>query len=234
MHQTILMHADVNKGAKVGDVGDHALKRHARLEILEAFHALLKLRRLELGARVTARLVQLTQHVGDGRDTKTLVGIARRLQLAQEGRVADQPAHIAPGVAGDTLNQRIGFRVHCRGIQRVIAAHDAQKARCLLKGFLAQAADLEQLPTIAERAIVVAIVDDVLGDARVQAGDAGQQRGRSGVQIHANGVYAIFHYCVQTTGQLHLGDVVLILPHADGLGFNLYQFGQRVLQAAGN
>ena len=36
MHQTVLMHTDVDEGAEIGDVGDRAFKHHARLEVLDA------------------------------------------------------------------------------------------------------------------------------------------------------------------------------------------------------
>ena len=204
VYQTVLMHADIDKGAKVGDVGDHALQRHAGLQVLEAFHALLELGSLELRARVTAGLVQLAQHVGDGRDAKALVGVARRFQLAQEGGVANQATHITTGISGNALDQRIGFRVHGRGIQRVVAVHDPQEAGGLLEGFLAEAADLEQLSAIAEGAIDIAVINDILGNARVKAGDTGQQRRRGGVQVHPNGVHTVFHHGVQASRQLHL------------------------------
>jgi hypothetical protein len=35
VHQAVLMHADVDEGAEVGDVGDHAFEQHAGLQVLE-------------------------------------------------------------------------------------------------------------------------------------------------------------------------------------------------------
>src|SRR5436305_9961285 len=39
MHQTVLMHADIDKGSKVSDVGHNAFQDQARFEIFERFYA---------------------------------------------------------------------------------------------------------------------------------------------------------------------------------------------------
>ena len=82
MHQTILMHADIDKGTEVGHVGNHPFQRHARLEVLQALDPFLEFGRLELGARIATGFVQLAQDVGNSRDTKVFVGVTRRFQLA--------------------------------------------------------------------------------------------------------------------------------------------------------
>src|SRR5690606_24717003 len=94
MHQTILVHADIDEGTEVGHVADHPLEHHAGLEVADLLHPFLEGRRLELGTRVAAGLVQLGENVGDGRDTEALVGEAGRVEPAQEGRIADQAAHV--------------------------------------------------------------------------------------------------------------------------------------------
>ncbi len=68
------MHADVDEGAEVGDVGHHAFEHHARLQIAELLHAVLELGGLELRTRVAAGLVQLAENVGDGGQAEGLVG----------------------------------------------------------------------------------------------------------------------------------------------------------------
>ena len=63
VHQPVLVHADVDEGAERGDVGDHALQLHARLQVGDLLDALLEGGGLELGARVAAGLLQLGQDV---------------------------------------------------------------------------------------------------------------------------------------------------------------------------
>ena len=58
--------------------------------------------------------------------------------------------------------------------------------------------------------------------------------GTGGVQVHAHRVHAVFHHGVQRARQFALVHVVLVLAHADALGVDLHQLGQRVLQAAGD
>ncbi len=120
------------------------------------------------------------------------------------------------------------------GVQRVVAVHHAEKAGGLFEGLLAQARDLFQLAAGLERTVGIAELHDVLRQRRVEAGDAGQQRGGSGVDVDADGVHAVLDHGIQRTRQLELGHVVLVLADADGLRVDLHQLGQRVLQAAGD
>src|SRR5690606_11486319 len=67
-----------------------------------------------------------------------------------------------------------------------------------------------------------------------ETGHALEQRYGGGVDVHADGVHAVFHHRVQAAGQFHLADIVLVLPYADGFGVDLHQLRQWILQAAGD
>ena len=121
-----------------------------------------------------------------------------------------------------------------RGVQRVIAVVDAQEARALLKCFRPQTAHLQQLLAVLELTVLITPGDDILRHHTGQARHAGQQRHGSGVQVHADGVNAVFHHRIQLARQLRLADVVLILAHADGFRVNLHQLRQRILQTTGD
>ena len=56
----------------------------------------------------------------------------------------------------------------------------------------------------------------------------------SRVQLNAHMIDGCFDSLVQGICQLLLVYIVLVLPHADGLRVNLYQFSQRVLHPSGN
>ncbi|MCY1434588.1 hypothetical protein D9M71_506520 [compost metagenome] len=123
VHQAVLVHADVDEGTEVGDVGHHAFEDHARFQVLEVFDAVLEGGGLELGAWVAAGLVQFLQDVGDGRQTEAFVGELLRVQALEEAAVTDQRADVAVGVGGNALHQRVGLGVHRGGVQRVVAVH---------------------------------------------------------------------------------------------------------------
>src|SRR3546814_18137130 len=58
-------------------VGDHAFEHHARVQVVERFHAVLELRRLELGARVAAGFFEFGEdvaHRGQARSEERRVG----------------------------------------------------------------------------------------------------------------------------------------------------------------
>ncbi len=59
MDQAILMHADINKGTKVGDVSDHPFQQHAGFEIGQGFHPVFKVRHLKFRPWIATGLIQL-------------------------------------------------------------------------------------------------------------------------------------------------------------------------------
>ena len=119
-------------------------------------------------------------------------------------------------------------------VQRVAAGVQTQKPGALLESFGAQAGHLEQVSTAAEGAVGVPPAHHRLGHRLAQARHTGQQRHAGGVEVHAHAVDAILDHGVQAARQLALVHVVLVLAHADGLGVDLHQLGQRVLQAPRN
>ena len=63
MHQSVLVHADVDKGAESGDVGDDAGQHHSLAHILDAGDVLVELEDLELRAGVQSRFLKLLHDV---------------------------------------------------------------------------------------------------------------------------------------------------------------------------
>ena len=133
---------------------------------------------------------------------------------------------------GDLLDHGVGLGVNGGHVEGVIAVADAQEAGGLLEGLGADAGHLLQLHAGAETAVLIAELDDIEGGALGDAGDVAQQGPGSGVEIHADPIDAALDHRFQRFLQLPLIDVVLILAHADGLGIDLDELGQRVLQAA--
>ncbi len=112
MHQAILMHADIHKRAKVGDVGDGAFQHHAGQQVVHGLHAVSKGRGFKLRTRIAARFFQLFDDVGHGRHAELLVGEIDRFQVAQCVAVAHQVFECLLGRCQNALNHRVGFRVN--------------------------------------------------------------------------------------------------------------------------
>ena len=90
--------------------------------------------------------------------------------------VADQHLDVALGRLDDAAHDRVGFRVHAGGIERVLAALDAQEAGTLLECLGAKPRHLHERLTRAERPVLVAMQHDVLRQPGPDAGDAREQR----------------------------------------------------------
>ncbi len=234
MHQTVLVDTDVHERAEGGHVGDHALQDHPGGQVGDLLDALLEGGRPERGTRVSARLLQLLEDVGDGRQTEGVVHEVGRPQRAQHARVADEGRHLLARGLHHAAHHRVGLGVDAGGVQRIGAAADAQEARALLVRLRAEPRHLLQLGTGREGTVLVAVRDDVLRESGRDARHPREQRHGRRVDVHADAVYTVLHDRVQRAGQLHLGQVVLILADADRLGIDLHQLRQRVLKAPGD
>ena len=234
MDQTVLVHAQVDKGPKCGHVADGALQHHAHFQVFEVFHALLELGHLEIGSGVAAGFFQLDQNVFDGDDAHGVIGEQLGLEGFEHVGAAHQFGDGFARLGHDALHHWVGFGVYRCHIQRVVTPSDAQKTRALLEGFGAQTTHFEQLLAIGKGPIGFAPTHHRFGRGGAQTRHPGEQRHTGGVEVHANGVDAVLDHAVQAARQFGLVHVVLVLAHANGLGIDLDQFGQRVLHTPGN
>ena len=122
--------------------------------------------------------------------------------------------------------------MHARGVERVFAACDAQKARSVQVGFRPQFGNLLQIAAVGEGAVFFAIGHDIFGYRRRDARNVAQKARAGGVHVNAHAVDHVFDYISQRTRKFGLVKVVLVLAHANRLRWNFYELGQRVLQAA--
>ena len=163
MHETVLMHADVDERAEGGHVGHHALEHHAGRKVRKGMHAFFKARGSEFRTRIAAGLFKFAQDVGHGRQTKLLVGVVRGVQLGKNGMVADEVVHRKTRLFDDARNDRIGLGVHARGVERVGRSGNAQKARGLLEGLGSETRHFQQLGARGKGPVGLAPAHDRLG-----------------------------------------------------------------------
>ena len=230
VHQTVLMHTDVDKGPEGCDVRHRAFQFHPRRQIRQRMHVVRKLCRLELRTRITPRFFEFRENVGHGRKPEFVVREFHRMQVVEHFFVADEILNVEPRLLKDAFHHRVRFRMHSRRIQGIGAVRDPQKARRLFKRLRPETRYFQQRLTVSKSTVRVTVGDDRLRLRPGQARHAAQQRGGRRIQIHAHGVHAVFHHGIQFTCQFRLVHIVLILPHADRLRVNLHQFRQGILQ----
>ena len=119
VHQSILMHADIDEGAECRHVRHDALKHHAGPQIRDFLDPLLEFGRLELGPRIATGLLKLNQNIGDGRSAETLVGKLFGIQRFQECAVADHSLDRPLRRLSDALDDLVGLGMNGRSIERV-------------------------------------------------------------------------------------------------------------------
>ncbi len=117
-------------------------------------------------------------------------------------------------------------------VERVVAFADFEEAGRLNEAALAYAVDLQELHSVAERTVRLAIFDQIAGDELIESRHMAQQRHAGRVQIDAHLIDARFDHAVQRLTHLLGADIVLIQTDADVLRIDLDQLAERVLQAS--
>jgi hypothetical protein len=167
--EAVLVDADIDEGTEGGDVGDDAGEFHADLQVGGFFHAFLEREQLELFARVAAGFGEFGTGcpASVGRPTSALTYFLRSIFLAG-GFVGEQVLDLAADIGGHLFDERVAFRVDGGGIERVLAAADAEEAGGLFEGFFAEARDFLQLLAGNEGAVFIAEGDDVFGQVELR------------------------------------------------------------------
>ena len=137
-------------------------------------------------------------------------------------------------IGNNAARERVGFRVHRGGVQRLLTAADANKSCRLAEGFRAQSRHVQQLLTVRKGAVFGAVGDDAFGGCGTHARHVREQLHGGAIEVHTHGVHTVFDGVVEGAAQGGGRHVVLILAHADGLRVDFDELGERVLQAAGN
>ena len=227
------MHADVHKRAEIDHVPHRPRQLHSRLQVLDVQHVRPQHRLGQLVTGVPPRLLKLRNHVLQRRQPDA--DLRRQFFLPEGPRLqgnlrnpALQVLQVISQFFQQSLRRIIALRVHPCRVQRILAVRHPQESRALLKGLRPKLRHLfQRLP--GRNPVLLPIGNDVLRQRRPDPGHVAQQLRRGGGHFHAHLVHALLHDAVQRLRQLVLLQVVLILPHADGLRINLHQLRQRVL-----
>ena len=229
------MNAHVDEGAKVHDVAHGARELHAGLQVVNRERSAAEDDLGRIVARVAPRLLELGHDVDEGEHTAAELAREHAHATHAPLDVRDAAARELVRAHARALEQRRGhgvaLRVHGGGIKRVLAARDAQEAGCVLERLGAELRDLLELSAVGEGTMLLSIGHDVSGHSGRDAGDIAQKARAGGVHVHAHAVDHVFHHVAQRARKLRLVEVVLILSHANGLGRNLHELCERVLQA---
>src|SRR5690606_29871416 len=194
VHQTVLVDADVDEGAEGRHVGDDAFQAHAGNQVADLFYAVAEGRCGERRPRVTARLAELGQHVGDRGQAEGVVDEVGRAQPAQRLRPAQHTGEVAAGGVDDAADERIRLGMHTGGVQGVVTVADTQEPGALFEGLRPEPGNILQRRARAERSVRLAVLHDRLRQPGADTRHAGQQRRRGGVQVDADGVDAVLDH----------------------------------------
>ena len=112
MHQAVLVNADIDKRAEVGDVGHRAFEDHSRQQVVHGLYAIGELGGFKLRTRVAARFFQLFDNVGYRRHAEFIISEINGFQITQLAAVAHQIFQRLLSRRQNALHHRIRFRVH--------------------------------------------------------------------------------------------------------------------------
>ena len=229
------MDAHVDEGAEVDDVAHRAPELHAGLKILDGERGSAEDHLGGVVSRVAAGLLELVDDVDEGGGSAAEVA-RERSDAAHAALDVGDPAALEL-VGGDARALEdlgchgVALGVDARGVKRVVTPGDAQEAGRVEVCLGPELGDLLELAPIGEGAVLLAVCDDVVGDRGGDARDVAQKARARGVHVHADSVDHVLDDVAERAGELRLVKVVLILTHAYGLGRDLDELGERVLQA---
>ena len=162
MDEAIVVDADIDERTERGDIRDEAFEHHPDLEVFHRGDVVAESRRIELRARVTARLAELAKDVAQRRLADIARDVLREVDLVDDLLITDELREWRRDIRGHLLDEVVALGVNRRAIERIRAAADPQEARCLLECFRAEAQDILELAARAERAVRIAMQHDLL------------------------------------------------------------------------
>ena len=180
MHQSVLMHADIDERAEVGHVPHDAVKHHSHTQRSDIHRIGAQDGLRQLVAGVAAGLLQLGDDVGKCRQADTQFGSKPLFSRFFDffGQCVKCPVpHIRLRITGSLqqpLSRVIRLGVDSSVVQRIVTFGHAQKARALAEGFFTDAFYLFQLGA-RFKPLFLPIIADALRGLGVDAGDVRQQ-----------------------------------------------------------
>lgn len=125
VNQTIVVYANVDEGAKIGDIGDDTWKHHPLDKVIEGVNPLVELESFELLARVASGFLQFCYNISKGRHAHLCCNITREVDGIALGLVADKIRDRTVLVLGHLFYQGIAFGVNGRVVEWVLGLSDA-------------------------------------------------------------------------------------------------------------
>ncbi|MPN14970.1 hypothetical protein SDC9_162299 [bioreactor metagenome] len=173
MHESVLMHADVDEHAEINHVSHRSRQNHAGHDILDVQHVRAQHGLWQLVARVAPGLDELFDHVLERRQAHA--ALRRELALAELFHALRQVGNVPGGdvlelVAGEVqqlFRRRVALRMHARVVKHEFALRHAQKARALFERLRPHLRHLHELLAATKRAVFLAIDHDVLRERLV-------------------------------------------------------------------
>ena len=124
--------------------------------------------------------------------------------------------------------------MHARAIQGVRAVRDAQEPRTLLEAHRTEQRNALQVVAVRKEAVRLAVRDDFPSHAAAEPRDARKQLDARRIDVDADEIHAVFDHGVETPLEFPRIDVVLVLTDPDRLRVDFDEFGERILQSAGD
>ena len=165
------MNANIDKRAESRDIGHDAVQGHSGTQVLDLADVLVELEGFKSLSWVATGLVQFGEDVVDGLQAEVCFHEVFRLDFRDEFLVADEVFHLHVQRLGHLFNDVVTFRVDGALVKWIFTVMDAQKARALLEGLVAEARYFLELFAVLETAFFLAVLDDVGGQTWADAAD---------------------------------------------------------------
>ena len=121
MHQAILMHPDIHKCAKVGDIRHHSVEALSRLDVPDFRDVIMKADGFGIGPGIAAGLGQFGENVFQGGSSGLAGDVGIGIDLRGQRRIADQPGEFHPQIGRHLFHDGVMIGVNRGAVQGIPA-----------------------------------------------------------------------------------------------------------------
>ena len=182
MHETVLMHADIDEHAEINHVADRARKFHTRHQIVDIHDIFAELRLGQRVADIPSGFYDLCHDIFErGHVQPNFLGsLFLAVLFYFFGKVGNIARFDVLFTVTEQLQQFfrrfVRFRVDGCIIENIFAVGDAQKSRTLGKRLFAQFGNFQNFFTGIKPAVLLAVRYDIFRDPRIQPRNVFQKR----------------------------------------------------------
>ncbi len=234
MDESILMDADIDKGAEGGHICHDTGEFHSHFQIGHCIDTVGEGKKFKLLTGITPRFGKFAHNVIQRRHTDGLSHIIVESYLFSHLGASHQVNDCAAAIPGHSLDDGVTFGMNCRCVEGILPVINAEKSGRLLECLWSHPGHFENIVTCFKGAMLVSEGNNIARKPFRQSRNRAKQFFTGSIYIDTDGIDTTDDHIIERGFQHSLIHVMLILTDTDRFGIDLYQFGQWIRESPSN